>query len=95
MPRRLVHDRVEVGIRKSVLLDAREEPEEGHRVRDVGGLPIAGTAGEEAAGAVTAVGDDRARIARGGEGTRLVVVGEDSPLHRGLVSAVAKIFANV
>lgn len=88
MPWCLVHDRVEVGIRKSVLLDAREEPEEGRRGCDVGGLHIAGTAD-----AAMAVGNDRARIAGGREGTQLV--GEDSPLRRGLVSAAAKIFANV
>ena len=49
MPRRLVHDQVEVGMRKPVLLDAREEPEEGGRVGDVGGHHLANTTGEDAA----------------------------------------------
>ena len=95
IPRRLVHDRVEVGVRKPVLLDAREEPEEGGRVGDVGGRRLASTTGEDAADAAEAVRDDGARIAGRGEGTRLVVVRENSPLHRGLVSIVAKIFADV
>jgi hypothetical protein len=50
---------------------------------------------EDAADAAEAISDDGARITTGGEGTQLVVVGEDSPLHRGLVSIVAKIFADV
>lgn len=82
-------------MRKPVLLDAWEEPEEGGRVGDVGGRRLASTTGEDAADAAEAVNDDGARIAAGREGTRLVVVGEDSPLHRGLVSIVAKIFADV
>lgn len=88
IPRRLVHDRVEVGVRKPVLLDAREEPEEGGRVGDVGGRRFASTTGEDAADAAEAVSDDGARIAGRGEGTRLVVVRENSPLHRGRGIAV-------
>ena len=70
-----------MSVREPVLLDAREEPEEGCRIGDVRGLRLAGTAGEEAADAAAAVDDDGARIARGREDTRLVVVGEDGPLH--------------
>jgi hypothetical protein len=97
MSRRLGHVRVEMGIKKPILLDAREEPEEGRRVRDVRGirLSLASTAGEEATNAATAIGDDGARITGGGEDTRLVVEGEDSPLPRGLVSVVIKILADV
>ena len=95
MSRRLGHDRVEVSVRKPVLLDALQEPEEGRRVRDVRGLGLAGSPSEEAADAAEAVGDDGARITAGGEDTRLVVVGEDSPLLRGLVSAIGKILADV
>ena len=94
MSLRLLHDRVEVSVRKPVLLDAREEPEERRRVGDVRGLHLAGTAGEEAADAAAAVDDDRARIARGGE-ARLIVVGEDGPLLRGLMSFVVKVLTNV
>ena len=84
-------------MRKPVLLDAREEPEEGGRVGDVRGLGrrLSSTTGEDAADAAEGVSDDGAGIAGGGEGTRLVVVGDDSPLRRGLVSIVAKIFADV
>jgi len=60
MPRRLVHDWVQVGVRKSVSLDAREEPEEGGRVGDVGGPRLASTTSEDAANAATAINDDRA-----------------------------------
>ena len=63
------HDRVEVGVRKPVLLDAREEPKEGGRVGDVGGPRLASTTGEDAADASEAINNDGARIATGGEGT--------------------------
>jgi hypothetical protein len=58
------HDRVEVGVRKPVLLDAREGPEEGGRVGDVGGPRLASTTGEDAADASEAVSDDGARRGR-------------------------------
>lgn len=92
---RLVHDRVEVGVRKPALLDAREEPEAGGRVGDVGGRRLASTTSEDATDTPEAVSDDGARIAGGREVTRLVVVGENSPLHRGLVSIVARVSADV
>jgi hypothetical protein len=96
MLRCLGHDRVEVGVRKPpVVLDAREEPEEGRCVRDVQGLRLAGTAGEEATDAAMEVSDDRTRIAGGGEDSGLVVVGEDSPLHRRPVSVTVEVLADV
>ncbi len=83
-----------MGARKPVGLDARQKPEEGRRVRDVRGLRLAGTASKEATETSAAVNDDRARIAGGGEDTWLVVVGEDSPLHRRLVSAVVEVLTD-
>jgi hypothetical protein len=91
MSRRLGHDRVDVGVRKLAFLDAREEPEEGRRVSDVRGLRLAGAAGKEAADATAGVSNDRARIAACGENHGLVVVGQYSPLHRRLVSAVVEV----
>lgn len=95
MPRRLVHDRVEVGVRKSVLLDALEEPQARGRIGDVGGRRLASTTIEDAAYTAVTVNNNGARITGGGEGTRLIVVGEDSPFGRGLVSTIAEIFADV
>lgn len=91
----LGYARVEVGVRKPVCLDAREEPEEGRCVRDVEGLRFAGAAREETADAAKAVDDDRARITWDREGAGLVVVGEDSPLYRSLVSVVVVILTDV
>lgn len=98
MPRCLVHDWVEVGVRKPVLLDAREEPEKGGRAGDVGGRRLARTTGEDAANAAETISDDGTRIAAGGEGTRLriapgeyCIVGNNT--HQTLI--VAKISADV
>jgi hypothetical protein len=53
------HDWVGVRVREPIILDAREEPEEGRRVRDVQGLRLASTAGEGATDAAVGANNDR------------------------------------
>ena len=93
MSRRLCRDWVEVGVGK-VLLDTLKQPVEGGRVRDVGGICHAGTAGEEADDASLAVNNDGAGITRGGEGAVPVTIRVDGQLHGRPVSAVLEVFAD-
>ena len=71
-----------------------KEPVEGRRVRDVGGICLAGTAVEEADDTSLAVSDDGAGITLGGEGAVLVTVRVDGQLHGRLVSAILEVFAD-
>src|SRR5882762_530957 len=63
------HDQVEVGMRKPILLDVWEEPEEGGHVGDIGGCHLASIIGEDAADAAKTISDDGTQIAVGREGT--------------------------
>ena len=93
MSRRLGREWVGVGVGKVRLDTLVKEPVEGRRVRDISGICLASTAGEDAADTSLAVKDDGAGIAMGREYVGLVVR-KDCPLHRRPVRAVLEVFAH-
>ena len=68
-------------------IDARD-------VDDVLGRRPASTVSDNAANTSAAIGDNGARVAWGGEGTRPVVKREDSPLHRIIASAIFEVITD-